>query len=167
MPCPHASVGLAALMLFLPALALAGEPLKPFNLASLNTAKDEDDPHPASDGLHLYYAASAAGKWDLLMSTRRSKTTPWPAGRPVGGFVQTPADDRSLFLTPEGRYPQFLYYATRKDRMDDANFDIYVAVRQSRLAEWTAPTPVNAVCTPADEMHPWLTHDGRLLYFSR
>src|SRR5260370_18168342 len=81
------------------------DPLKPINLEKLNTAKDEDDPYPASDGLQMYYASNAKGKWDILVSTRRAKTQPWPAGKVVEGFIRTEADDRSGFLTPEGRYP--------------------------------------------------------------
>jgi hypothetical protein len=140
---------------------------KPINLEQLNTDKDEDDPFSASDGLQLYYTSNANGKADILLSTRKSRSQPWPPGKPLDGYIQTKVDDRSLFLTPEGRYPQYLFFATRKDDMQDANFDIYVAVRQTRRAEFTVPTPVNAVCTKFDELHPWLSSDGRQLYFSR
>jgi hypothetical protein len=153
--------------LYSTALGQDPEPLKPINLEQLNTAKDEDDPFPASDGLQMYYAAHANGKWDIRVSQRRSQTQRWPAGQLVEGFIRTEADDRSLFLTPEGRYPQYCFFATKKDQLKDANFDIYVVVRQNRRADFTAPTPVNAVCTPAEEMHPWLSADGRQLYFSR
>jgi hypothetical protein len=143
------------------------EPLKPVNLEQLNTAQDEDDPFPGSDGLQLYYSSNARGKTDILVSARKSRTQPWPGGKPLEGYVQTRTDDRSVFVTAEGRYPQYLYFATKKDLEKDANFDIYVAVRHNRRAEFTAPTPVNAVCTRDDELHPWLTADGRQLYFSR
>ena len=32
---------------------------------------------------------------------------------------------------------------------------------------WSAPTPVMKVNTPQDEAHPWLSADGRSLWFSR
>jgi len=111
------------------------EPLKPINFDQLNTAGDEDDPFPASDGLQMYYAANAKGKWDILVSSRRARTQPWPAGKLVEGFIRTEADDRSVFLTPEGRYPQYFFFATKKDKLQVANFDIYVAVRQTRRAD--------------------------------
>src|SRR5262249_15700849 len=107
------------------------------------------DPHPSAGGLQLYYASNAKGKFDLLVSTRRSRAQAWPKGKPVEGFIQTDADDRSAFLTPEGKYPQYFFYATKKDLLEGANFDIYVAVRQSARAAFTAPTPINAVCTEA------------------
>ena len=54
----------------------------------------------------------------------------------------------------------------RKEKRGD-NYDIYFTVRQSASAAFTTPTPVQAVDTPADEMHPWLTANGKQLYFSR
>jgi hypothetical protein len=141
--------------------------LKPINLEKLNSEKDEDDPHPASDGLHFYFASNRRGKFDIFESTRIRRNQPWPAAKLVDGYVQTKGDDRSLFVTPEGRFPQFMYFATKKEPATDANFDIYVAVKQLPLAEFGAPIPLSTVCTSADELHPWLTNDARQLYFSR
>ncbi len=162
----------AALVLGCTAFLAAGpvpEPvlLKPINLDKLNTAQDEDDPHISANGLRLYYSSKGKDKYDILVATRRSMSQTWTRGQLVNGFIQTEADDRGVFVTPEGRYPQFFFYATKKDRLEDANFDLYMAVKQSPRADFTAPTPINAVCTAADEMDPWLTADGRQLYFSR
>lgn len=156
------------------ALALLGQSpaaddaarLKPINLDQLNTTADEDDPHPSSNGLALYYASTARKKFDILVSQRANAGLPWPAGKPVEDYIQSEVDDRSTFLTADGRFPQYLYFATKKDK-EINNFDIYVAVKQGPRAAFAAPTPVNAVCTEADELHPWLTADGRELYFSR
>src|SRR5436305_1148488 len=87
--------------------------LRPVNL-TVNTRADEDDPHVASDGLTLYYASNAKGKFDILVSQRRSTLQVWPAGRLLEDYVATPADDRGVYVTAEGRFPQYLYYATRK-----------------------------------------------------
>jgi hypothetical protein len=139
--------------------------LQPVNL-SVNTKADEDDPHVASDGRTLYYSSDAKGKWDILVSRRRKITEVWPAGEVLEDYVSTPADDRGVYVTAEGRFPQFIYFATRKDK-EGRNFDLYVAVKQDFGKAFSAPTPVNAVDTEADEMHPWLTADGKQLYFSR
>jgi hypothetical protein len=141
--------------------------IKPVNL-TLNTDADEDEPFLSSSGLTLYYTAAQPGntKLDILVSQRRALSQSWPRGKVLEGYVQTPADDRGVFVTRDGRYPQYLYYATRKDK-EANNFDIYVAVRQDREAVFSSPTPVNQVDTDADEMHPWLSADGRSLYFSR
>jgi hypothetical protein len=140
--------------------------LKPANLDSLNTTREEDDPHLGSNGLVIYFSSNAAAKFDILMATRPSPDQPWGAGKALEDYIQTRVDDRSVFATPEGRYPQFLYFATRKDTKVN-NFDIYVAVKLRAGGAFTSPTPLNTVCTEVDELHPWLSADGRELYFSR
>lgn len=137
----------------------------PVNL-SCNTDANEDDPHLSSKGLTLFYSSDAKGKYDILMSQRPSLRAAWPKGKPLDDYVQTKVDDRSVFLTPDLRYPQYLFFATKKDQ-ETKNFDIYVAVRQSARSVYTAPTPVNSVDTDEDEKDPWLSSDLRRLYFSR
>ena len=137
----------------------------PVNL-SCNTAANEDDPHISSDGRTLFYSSDAKGKYDILMSQRPNLRAAWPRGKPLDDYVQTKVDDRSVFLTPDFRYPQYLFFATKKDK-EINNFDIYVAVRQGPRSTYTAPTPINSVDTKEDEKDPWLSADQRRLYFSR
>jgi len=133
---------------------------------SLNTDADEDEPHLSSSGLTLFYTSTGKKKSDIMVSRRRNKMQAWPAGKVIEDYVTTEVDDRSAFVTTDERYPQFLYFATKKDKKTD-NFDIYVAVRQGPNSVFSSPTPVQSVCTEADELHPWLTADGKSLYFSR
>jgi Tol biopolymer transport system component len=144
------------------------EPLKPTNVM-LNTDKDEDDPHLSSDGLHLFYSVTTNGKSQILMSTRSGKEKPWPPGKPVLELKEM-GDCRSVFLTPEGKYPQQLYVATNYDpeKKDGRgnNFDLYFLLKQGPRAEFTTTTPLH-FCTPKNELHPWLLPDGRTLYYSR
>jgi Tol biopolymer transport system component len=167
----------AACVLALCALALSAKEdadakkVKPVNL-SLNTKADEDDPNLSPDGLTLFYASNADGKeYHLMTSSRRTTAQSWPAGKPLDDLNST-TDDRSPFLaTTSGKYPHFLYYATKKDESKKGgkgdNFDIYVAVKQGPQADFTSATAVHTVCSEADELHPWVTGNGRELYFSR
>ena len=159
------------------ALALSAAPSaepkapKPVNLDRLNTQADEDEPCPTSNGLGLYYSLSTKGRWQFMASTRRTVTQPWPAGKEVDGEFSEKADNRSCCLTAENRYPQFFYFATnfdpeKKSERGD-NYDLYVSVRQNAAAAFTSPTPVQGVDTADDELHPWLTANGKELYFSR
>jgi hypothetical protein len=140
------------------------KPPKPVNLGC-NTKVDEDDPFISSEGAALYYASNAKKKYDLLVS-RKNSGGKWAEGKPVGGYIQTDVDDRSVFLSPDGKYPQFIWYASKTDK-DSNNFDLYVAVRQGANKEFSSPVAMNTIDTPADEMHPWLTKDLKTLYFSR
>ncbi|MFL5339977.1 MAG: hypothetical protein ACJ8F7_07490 [Gemmataceae bacterium] len=149
---------------------LAQAPIKPINLDKINTAKDEDEPHAVVDAKGfgvMYYTLGGE-----LYSARRDPNG-WHPGTqykdiPHGGDV------RSVFVhfhKPNANYPQTLFYATNYDgeKRDGRgnNFDLYFLVRNgSGGPDFTVPAPVLAVCTPADEMHPWVTADGKL-YFSR
>ncbi len=139
--------------------------VKPVNLV-INTKADENDPFLSSSGMALWYASNAEGKFDIMLAERKNLRAAWSKGQALKDYVQTEVDDRSVCLTRDGVYPQYLYFATKKDKQTK-NFDIYVAVKQSRTGSFTAPTPVNAVDSEADEMHPWLTPDGKQLWFSR
>jgi hypothetical protein len=139
--------------------------VKPVNLA-LNTKAEEDDPFLSSSGLTLWYSGNESGKFDIMMAQRKNVRSTWSKGELPDGYVQTQVDDRCGCLTRDDVYPQYLYFATLKDK-DTKNFDLYVAVKQERGKAFTEPTPVQAANTQAEEMHPWLSADGKQLYFSR
>ncbi len=162
-------IGLAAN--FLPAAQEEDkERLKPANLVRLNTEKDEDEPHPVPGDLKLLYTSTSNGKSTIHVSIRQAEFHPWPVGKPLSGF-HVKADCRSAYLTSEKTYPQQLIYATNLDPAKEEgrgdNFDLYFAIKQRPGADFTTPTPLHALCTPADELHPWLTPDGKQIYFSR
>jgi hypothetical protein len=162
-----AALFLAGLWVRPAAPADAPKLLKPVNLA-VNTDADEEDPHPTSNNLGLYFSANPKSKFDIMVAHRPTASAPWGKVQPLEGYVPTEADDRSVYVGKENVYPQYLYYATKKDK-NTKNFDIYVAVKQNPGADkvFAEPTPVQVVCTEADEMHPWLSGDGKELYFSR
>jgi hypothetical protein len=139
--------------------------VKPVNL-SVNTEADEDDPFLSSSGLTLWFASNAKGKFDILTAQRRNVRSAWGKGKLLEDYVRTEVDDRSVCLTRDGAYPQYLYFATKKDK-EIKNFDLYVAVKQNASAAFAEPTPVHAADSEADEINPWLTADGKQLYFSR
>lgn len=144
----------------------ASKQAKPINL-TFNTPDDEDDPHVTSNGLVIYYAANSKKKFDIMFAHRPSVTRPWSAGEILEDYIRTRADDRPGYAATEGYFPQYFFYATKKDDLKDANFDIYVAQRIDATKAYNSPTPVQAICTADDEMHPWMTIDQRSLYFTR
>jgi hypothetical protein len=148
-------------LVILPLPGLAAE-VKPINLERLNTAGDEDDPHVSSNGLRLYYTARADGKYVILESVRKAKNESWRPGKPQAD-ITTLGDSRSVFVTPDDKYPQRLYFATNAKGQ---NFDIFFLIKQGPRADFTTMTALH-FSTPRDELHPWLTADGQSLYFSR
>ena len=157
---------LAASSLLFAADAVGQVPLvNPINLA-VNTKADEDDPFLSSGGLTLWYSCNSKGKFDILMAKRRTLRSAWGKGELPDSYIRSEVDDRGSCLTRDGVSPQYLYFATLKDK-DTKNFDLYVAVKQDDGKAFTEPTPVQATNSEADEMNPWLSADGKQLYFSR
>ena len=149
----------------------SGTRLYPRNLKQLNTAADEDDPCPYDGGrVHrLYYASNGPGRFTLMVS-KRDKNGQWLPGEEVQGQDNT-VDNRSPCLTLDGHDLYFavkdIVKAPNKDDQPMANFDIVHATNLGDPGRFTQGTPVQAICTAADELHPWVTTDGRELFFSR
>ncbi len=163
---PAALGALALVAVLLPPSCDAGFPdAGPVNLGC-NTEANEDDPHVSADGRMLFYSSDAEGKYDVHWSVRRKAMGAWPKGKVYGDYVQTAAADRGAFHVAL-RDREYLYYATKKDKESD-NFDIYAAWKlRDEGKVFSSPTGLNKVDTTDDELHPWLTPDGRKLYFSR
>jgi hypothetical protein len=140
----------------------APKKVRPTPLA-VNTKSDEDEPHVL--GNQLFYSSNAGGKFSLLVSTRPSPLGEWGKGKPVDG-AGTEFDDRGAFLVTQRDGFQYLFFASLRDK-DSKNYDIFVVQRVDVKKAFSAITPVNAVATDADEMHPWITADGKQMYFSR
>ena len=143
----------------------ADEKPKLYPLA-VNTAGDEDEPHVADGGLTLIFTSQPTeGKDDLMISNRSKLGTPWGKAEVLQDYIITKGNDRGVFVTT-GAYPHYMFYATTKDKTQKT-FDLYVAVQQDKGKAWSAPTPVMSVNSKEDELHPWLSGDGKTLYFSR
>jgi hypothetical protein len=137
--------------------ARAGGELKLIKL-DINTNADEIDPHVTADGLTLYWAANKQGTFDIHVAKRASAQQSWKLSKPV--VFSPEADDRSPFLFKED-----LYFATNHipdEKLKDLrNFDIFKKTGER------APIPLIGISEKEDELHPWLTPQGREFYFSR
>jgi gluconolactonase len=144
-------------------------PADPSNLEGVNTSKDEDDPHLASE-LRLYYTLVDDGKCQVMESVRKNTKSPWPRGaNMVEANIQ--GDCRCPFVSDAVKGTQYFFFATNKDPAKPNgrgnNFDIFFLTKLNAKADFTEPTPLHKISTPADELHPWLSRDGLKLYFSR
>lgn len=144
------------------------ERVKPTNLEKLNSDQNEDDPHLASNGSALYYTFTSKGKSEIRVSAKRPTVKVWPAGKAIPD-LKGKADFRSVFIMPEGRFPQMLFFATNKNPRDGSkgdNYDLYFITKQFEDAEFTSERAM-IICTARDEMYPWMTKDGLSMYYSR
>ncbi|MGE3808724.1 MAG: TolB family protein [Gemmataceae bacterium] len=164
-----ACLTLGCLFVFTARAADEKNEIKPINLAKLNSDKDEDDPHVSSVGaMLLYTAVDAKGKGEIRASVRRSPKAEWLPGKAPPQLTGK-SDHRGASLTQDGKFPQHLFFATNMDPETlnkGDNYDIYFYIKQFPDADFTTMTALR-ICTAADEMHPWVTADGRHVFFSR
>ncbi len=147
----------------------AAELVKAVNFVAVNTEADEEDPFLTTvrQERTFWFSRKTKDKFDILMVQRPNGNAPWSKPKMLTNFVRSrEVDDRGSVTFPAGTYPQFLFYASKKDK-EVNNFDIYVAVKDDAKKEFAAPAPINRVDTDADEMHPWLSAKGKELWFSR
>jgi hypothetical protein len=163
-PAVLAALGLVAVLI--PGAAAQTTPrYRPTPLKALSTPDGEDDPylHVSKDGRvrRLYYVTEREGRLTVLVA-EQDRTGRWGKGRAVEGPAGAGAV-RSPCLTPDGHD---LYLATT---FGGTGYDLGHAVNTDpeRADQFTEAAPIQATATPADELHPWLTADGRDLYFSR
>jgi hypothetical protein len=155
---------LVALLPLLPAWA-KDNALKIYPIP-VNTAADEDEPFVADNGLTLYFCSTArTGKEDFMIATRRVAGGAWGRPQLLDAWIVTEGNDRGVF-TAGGPYPQYIFYATTKDK-ETKNYDLYVAAKDERGKAWSAVRPVANVNTREDELHPCVSASGRTLFFSR
>jgi hypothetical protein len=157
------------------ALVIAGaaadeaEPLRVYPLLALNTAADETDPFLALDQVQFFFVRRENDRSRLQLGRRR------PAGpvdpRRSVDELETEGLVASPMLVPrQADGWEYLYFASRHGTEGGrANFDIYVTRRGNKdeFQGMIAASPVQVVCTPDDELHPWLSADRKELYFSR
>lgn len=145
--------------------------LKIINIERLNTAADEDDPCPASDGLQLLFSRNNGKRRELYLAARNSLNDPWAAGKLVDE-LSGDGECRSAFLLPKNKEGwEYLYFASHYHTdPKQPNFDIYRVGRFNTARPfqgYTAASPIQVIASEADEAFPWVSADAKELYFSR
>lgn len=108
-------------------------------------------------GAWLAYASSVAGNWDLYLAYRSSPLAPWQAHAPLSTLNTEAADwDPSLFFGATA-----VVFSSRRE--DEGN--IFEARRESTAEAFSAPVPRSELNTFAAEGDPWVSADGRRIYF--
>ncbi len=86
----------------------------------------------------------------------------WTAPKPLNGNVNSASYESDAFITPDGRT---LYFSTGK-YSEDGTLDLYYATRESG-GDWGKPKSLGgAINTRYDDDSPFLSKDGKTLYFS-
>lgn len=137
------------------------------DLDTLNTVQEDHPGTLTDDLLHvfIYRRPTATDRYQFVEYARADLTSPWTAV-PTLDAIQIAQPGWHLLsphLTADGR---ILIYAAAPDLMSPP--DLYLATRSALGQPFGSPARIDEVSDPAQgEGDPWLSADGRRLYFSR
>ena len=155
-------------------------------VAELRSDVRTDNPTLTGDLLEIYFTSERlSGNGDVWFARRSDPSAPFgaPFRMPVlvpelvysdrstvDGFL---SDDgltlffsSSPFLTPGDAGPRPGDAGTTRDGGTTPSADLYVAWRQAVDAPFSFTQPLDDLNTGGDERDPWLTPDGKTLYFT-
>ena len=130
----------------------------------VNSRFYESDAFITPDEQTLYFSTNQFNKGNNLdiYKVQRQENGEWGEPESLGDSINTPFDEDSPFLLPDGR----LYFASRGHNTI-GGYDIFVAKYDSVANNWHKPqnlgVPVNS---PDDDTYYRLSHDGRYAYLS-
>lgn len=143
----------------------------PVNVVALNSPQDDIPRPPGQHGLVMPMASTRPAAANPSASYQTYLTARAGAGAPFGAPGAIPEldyTDRSTVdacLTDDGLT---LFFSSSPDAGDagDAGADLYVAWRRSAAEPFSVTQPLDDLNTAAAERDPWLSPDGRTLYFT-
>jgi len=142
---------------------------EPTNLgAVINSSSIEAGQSISADGLSLCYSSNQPGghgDYDLWMTQRMSKDSPWPEPMNLGTVVNSSASEVVPCLSADGLSLYFCDWPSPRPGGYGGD-DLWVTTRETIDDEWG--TPVNlgsALNSSSDDWSPSLSNDGLSLFF--
>jgi len=134
----------------------------------INSSYFESSASLSSDGTKLYFVSEregkkhgANGKGDIYVVEKISKTV-WGEPKNLGSVINTPEDEISVFIHPDGKT---LFFSS-KGHLSMGGYDIFSSKLQMD-GTWSTPEnlgyPINTV---DDDVHFVLNTDGKIAYYS-
>jgi hypothetical protein len=131
------------------------------DLSSLNTESNEEQAALSPDELTIHFSRDdGGGAYDIYEATRASKTASFSGAAPVPG-VNTSAEDREPRITADG----LTMFATTR-ATPSGQFRIVSATRASTSIPFGPLQPVPVVNGTGNDSDPFISADGRVLYFT-
>ena len=109
----------------------------------------------------LWFCSAREGYTGMNLFTSESKDGRWTTGSYTGDLLNRRYQVGEMHVTADGR--QLFFHSARSG--GDGGLDIWVSHNQG--GTWGEPESVDAVNTAGDEGWPFVTEDGRELWFTR
>jgi outer membrane protein OmpA-like peptidoglycan-associated protein len=131
----------------------------------LNSSRQSGAPALTSDGQYMVFSASlhtqgGVGRTDLYSARRVNGV--WSDITNLGTRINSDSWDSQPTISGDGT---ILIFASDRPG-GSGGTDLYICRRSGGSGDWSAPEPLRAFNTPADEMSPSLAADNTTFYFS-
>jgi hypothetical protein len=148
----------------------------PVNVVALNSTADDIPRPPGQHALVMPMASTRpadtnpSGSYQTYLAARASAGAPFAAPAPIPELDSPDSSTVDGFLSEDGL--TLFYSATPASdggvALDGGagNADLYVAWRRATNEPFSFKQPLDDLNTPHDERDPWLTPDGKTLYFT-
>lgn len=147
----------------------------PVNVVALNSPADDIPRPPGQHGLVMPMAsarpapANPSGTYQTYLTARAGAGAPFEAPAAIPELDYTNRSTVDACLTDDGLTMFFSSSPAGVDGGVDAggtSADLYVAWRRSTSEAFSVTQPLDDLNTTSDERDPWLSPDGRTLYFT-
>ncbi len=133
--------------------------------STVNTKYEESFARFSNDGNTLYFVSNrkegGIGGKDIWTCVKQPNGS-WSSATNLGSTINTPYDEESPYVTPDGNT---LYFSS-KGHSTMGGYDVFKSVKNS-LGNWSEPInlkpPVN---TTDDDLYYSMSSDGKHIYFS-
>jgi len=136
----------------------------PVNVAELNSAEKDIPRQPALGGtiMPLGSRRGSSGYYETFLAQRPSESEPFSEPRELEELEVAGQNSVDGFLTADG----LTLFFNRSPGAGESTGDLFVARRPSVSEPFAPAVPLSSVNTSDDERDPWLSPDGKQLYFS-
>lgn len=134
---------------------------------NINSSYFESSASLSSDGQTLYFVSEREGKTTIgngdIYKVKKISKSEWGIPENLGGVVNTPDDEVSVYIHPDGKT---LFFSS-KGHNSMGGYDIYKTILGTD-GSWTKPENIGyPINTTNDDLHFVLTADNTTAYYSR
>jgi hypothetical protein len=130
----------------------------PEKVSEIATTAEETGLEISADGLRLYFGRNTPSGFALFRAIRADRQSAWQA--PIE-LVELGDQGHNVNLTISA--DQRVALISRK--LTGEPYHLWEARRPSVAAAFGKPTPLPALASPKNDLDPWITPDGRRVYF--
>ena len=131
----------------------------PVNLTPLNSPTFDDTPAISRDGQTIVFVSDRSGSLDLYIANRMG--TSWAPPMAMTALNDSTFREESPFLSTD---KLTIYFAS--NRANGSTYDLYTATRSSTTSAFGMPQLITELAAGANERDPWVSMDGRTIYFT-